>query len=727
MADFELLDPHFLDAWDVEKRTDYKKAVHIVENISKDNIDITDKWGSKVFENLSFCLAYFGEQGRHLWKTIASCNSEYSEKAADEQFEKALSLKKPFTGIAVLIKHAKFHGVDVKPPKIVGEGKSLENDPTNFLPEGANVEDYKQYGFWEQNDQYWGVSQRGDIKSVSNFVMKILYHVQTSGESARRMIEIKNIYGYSSVINMNTDDFVSTTTFKKVIARFGNYIFKGSDIHLVNLQDKLQREERKTLMVETLGWNTRAGAYIFANGLWCNKKNEFIMVDEYGIVDYNGHSYFIPYCSKMYADKDDQFMNEKKFMYMVQEDYCFSDWCNDLHRIYKDKSWILMTFYVAALFSDIIYKEIGSRFPMLNVFGPRGSGKGTYVEKAMAMFGEKQAQIMLEGPSTTKGFMRKLGSFTNAIIWLDEYKNNLKRDAIGAIKNIYDRTGYTRGMKTNNLETETTPIRSAVILSGQDLPNIEPALFSRFIVVIMDDLGDIPESEKTFFNDFRKREEKGLSFITAYLQRLRQTIKDEFRGIWETESLWLANQTKDSKTLERYPNNYAVLSTIASILLQHERNLPFTLDDFRSTILTMMVNHVFLTAGSDDLNKFWNVVEQLFMQGKIIEGIDFDIVREESINVLHVRLNNIHGLYKERLRSQGEEFSLDLETMRNYLKRDPSIYLKEFCEGKKRVFSGGTYTSSMAFDYSRLDITLTKSDPLAGKPAGDKPLSNEPF
>jgi hypothetical protein len=345
----------------------------------------------------------------------------------------------------------------------------------------------------------------------------------------------------------------------------------------------------------------------------------------------------------------------------------------------------------------------------------------------MAMFGEKQPQIMLEGPSTTKGFMRSLGSFNNAIVWLDEYKNNLKRDAIGAIKNIYDRTGYTRGKKTNNLETETTPIRSAVILSGQDLPNIEPALFSRFIVVIMDDLGDIPEEEKAFFNQFRKREEKGLSFITAYLQYLRQTIKDEFRTIWETESLWLANQTKDSKTLERYPNNYAVLSTIASILLQHERNLPFTLDEFRSCVLSLMVNHVFLTAGSDDLNKFWNVVEQLFMQDKITEGIDFDIAKEEGITVLYIRLNNIHGLYKERMRSQGEEFSLDLETMRNYLRRDPSIYLKEFCEGKKRVFSGGTYTTFMAFDYSRLEISLSKNNPLAGKPAGDVPLSDQPF
>ena len=100
----------------------------------------------------------------------------------------------------------------------------------------------------------------------------------------------------------------------------------------------------------------------------------------------------------------------------------------------------------------------------------------------MALFGTPQDPLMLGGASTVVGFMRKLGQFSNAITWLDEYKNDIGEKKIESLKNIWDRVGYERGTKDQTNKTQTTPVTSSAIISGQEMPNVEPALFSRTVL-----------------------------------------------------------------------------------------------------------------------------------------------------------------------------------------------------------------------------------------------------
>src|SRR5690606_6782700 len=271
-----------------------------------------------------------------------------------------------------------------------------------------------------------------------NFKMKILYHVATSDEEAYRMIQIKNIFGLDTVIKINTDDFVSAGTFKKVIARKGNFLWKGQDFDLVRLQDMLQREEKPTQLVKTLGFNKRGNFYAWANGIYDADINEFIEVDEYGIVEHtlngNPQNYFIPAMSKIFADKDDMYTNDKKFL-LQKSETTFTEWTILFEKVFGANGRIGIIYYISALFSDIIFKAIGQRFPMLFAYGKRGSGKGTMIQSMMRLFGEGQDQIMLGGASTVVGFMRKLAQYSNALVWMDEYKNNLNVKVIESIKN----------------------------------------------------------------------------------------------------------------------------------------------------------------------------------------------------------------------------------------------------------------------------------------------------
>src|SRR5690606_15180206 len=90
-----------------------------------------------------------------------------------------------------------------------------------------NAKDVHTYGFWESNGVYMSINLKGKHVAISNFTMRILFHVATSNEEAYRMIIIRNIHGFETDININTDDFVSAGSFKKVIARKGNFLWMG--------------------------------------------------------------------------------------------------------------------------------------------------------------------------------------------------------------------------------------------------------------------------------------------------------------------------------------------------------------------------------------------------------------------------------------------------------------------------------------------------------------------
>jgi hypothetical protein len=697
----ELIRPEYLEDWQPEKRQDYKTATLIVEQVSEKNIDLVEEWGGKVMKQWALLFAYFEEQGRHLFKTICSCSQGYIEAEADKAFEEALKSTKIFTSIGKLVKAAKLHNLMTKPPKTVPEGAKRGNDAVNFLPEGVDRRDFEEFNFWEEKNQYFCMNHQMKIVALSNFTMKVLYHVQTSKDSAKRLVEVTNIYGYKKLINIDTDDFVSVGNFKKVLARNGNYLFKGGDAHLANLQDKLQRDEKHTMLIDVLGWHSRAEAYFFANGMWSTKHDRFIEADENGIVQLNDTNYFVPYLSKIYADKDGEYQNEKKFLFITQDDYGFCDWAKDINAVYGKHGWAMMCFYAAAVFSDVVFNKMGSRFPMFHVFGPRGTGKGSFITSMMRLFGEPQSQIMLGGDSTSVGFMRKMAGLKNSVVWLDEYKNNLKPKLIESLKNIYDRTGYTRGQKTMGFETETIPIRSAAVLTGQDLANVEPALFSRLIVVVLPNLDKTEEVRKRF-KDFEKREEQGLSFITALLHRMRPLVMEKFTSYHNDEESFLYKRSIDLKDLiPRLPSNYAMVIAMGRFLIEFYNKMPFTIEELREYVLKLMREHYFLMVGSDDVQKFWQVVEQLYMQQKIKEGVDFLLIKEDNMNKLYIRLNNVHSLYKERMRTMGEAFALDEVTLRNYLERDPSKFI-----GKDKKMFGAIYTTCLVFNYDLLEVTL---------------------
>ncbi len=566
------------------------------------------------------------------------------------------------------------------------------------------VYDAIKYGIYEHEGVYFTRGTKGSDYPVSNFTMKILYHVDTSDDAAFRLIAVKNVYGFEVTINLNTDDFVSLGAFKKVLARRGDYIFKGADSDLSRLQEYLQKDEIKTIYVKSLGFHKRGQFWAWGNGIMPvidtpDVPTQFLEVDEYGIVPFGEKKYFIPACSKMYEDKDEMFVNEKKFIYIEPvKDFGFNEWSKLVYKTYGEKSIVSILFYVGSLYRDIVMKHL-QRFPILNLFGPPGAGKGQMAETILSMYGTKQDQIMLGGASTVVGFMRKFAQLINGIVWLDEYKNNLPVKFIESFKNIYDGKGYERGKMTNDFTTESTPINSSCILSGQDLPTVEPSLFMRCVMLAFEEGKFTTEQRENFQKLKSEYESGGLSFITADLIRYRNIVQEKFK---EQQQLIFKQTIKDVANVEvddRMIMNISIFLTMMNVL-QEVVEFPFTYAAAKAFLIANMLQQHSILAGNNEVAKFWDVVEQLLHQDMILEGKDF--IFEDGY--LFIRIQQVHPLYQKELIQRRDMTGLSKATLDYYLQLDKSA----FKDHVKKRFSDGSNTWCFQMKYEKLNIDLIK-------------------
>lgn len=307
--------------------------------------------------------------------------------------------------------------------KLVTEGKNLKNEDVG-LPSGftGDLVSVLKYGVYE----YDGVYHVKEKKlPISNFKMQILYHINSSRDVAYKIVKVVNEYGFETVIQINTDDWISVGGFRKVLARRGDFVFKGNDSDLSRLQQYLQESELDSHIIEILGYNKRGNFWAYSNGIIPLDKNAqpvFLKTDKYGIINVNEENYCLPAHSKMNEDKDELFINEKKFIYVEPENkISFKQWAILFNNAYGEKGMVAIVWLLATFFRDVIMSNQGS-FPILNLFGQRGSGKGQMINSLLRIFGEPQDPIMLGGESTIKGFMRKFAQFSNAVVWVMNIK-----------------------------------------------------------------------------------------------------------------------------------------------------------------------------------------------------------------------------------------------------------------------------------------------------------------
>lgn len=606
----------------------------------------------------------------------------------------------------------------------------LRQESTRLLKKETTLNRQQQldvvnYGLYEQDNRYFICS---DVTAtgfgISNFIIKPVMLVVGSKHS-KRIVEVVNEHEKGFTADIESDDFVQLNGFQKRVERMGNYLFTGKPEYFARIKAKVYANTPTCYPIATMGYH-KEGFYTWGNGISVDGK--FYPVNEYGIVEYNDTKYYLPAFSSVHAniksdDEENQYEDEKLFTYNEGRCPTFYEWTSLMRQVHLDNGMLGVAWYCAALFRDIIQNKF-SCFPHLNGFGPPGGGKSFMAWSIAAMFGKpKDPFNLLHG--TSVGFFRRLAQIRNGAAWFDEYSNEVIHKRIEALKAAYDGAGREKGLASNDNRTTRTKVNSACIITGQQQPTQDIALFQRCITINFAPRKITPEQHRQA-SKLKEIEKTGiLSQITSNLQKHRQYISDNFSQEFDRLKSVFTKQLEDEghDIKERIPMNYLIPLTITALLYEKEQ-FAFDVDALLEFAFNNMVQQANSIYSEDELAIFWRIVDYLIAKRLIRHNEDI-IVEERSSEkfrsetsrkekrdimlqnfpepktLVYVRFTKVHPEYQQQHQQTRKKLGLDLGALQYYL-RTSDAYIGNK-HGKK--FNGKS-KSCYVFDAEKLPIEL---------------------
>lgn len=524
-----------------------------------------------------------------------------------------------------------------------------------------------------QDDQYYA-------QSITNFSIKSLGHIE-SVENPRRLLSIKNVHGLTKELEVPTKAFASNTEFTVFVESEGNFQYDGVGVDLKRIRAKLYDTMVTYKEVDTLGW--RDAAFFFANGVYHG--GSFKESDKYGFVELGKNkAYFIPALSIINKHAEEDWEDEQKFVY-VKSKVTLKAWSKLFCQVHKDNGIITVAWYMASLFRDVIYRQF-KFFPHMFLFGPPGTGKSQvgWSIRAMGFKGIKKPFSLSGG--TKVAFHREFAHFCNFPAWFDEYDNAIDYDRIQSLKAAYDGAGHKKSVKDSDKRTKSVPVSSSCMISGQQMPIADVALFMRVILSQFDQT-EYNDNEKELFKKLLTMEDGGLSHITARFMTFRQKVEQEYFTVFD-EVMADFIKSYEGDVADRIMKNMVVIATMVKLLEDDiGDSLPFDYEAFKLIALRYIREQMSLINRSNETNVFWDMMNFLIDTQSIHEEQDYlfreklrlsiltdshkSVMKEldHTKNVLMIRMSKIIPLYKENFKRQsaGNSTAMDKNSLLHYL------------------------------------------------------------
>lgn len=692
-----------IDAWPVSVKQNFVKCCSLVEQIEAQKLNIVDETN---ITTIAYSLVEFGQKGKNLFNQTCLFQNHYDTAALETIWLEAVRRSKKKS--SAFIKLCREKGLEVSTDEelwtyqLREPGKPGRN-VTDELTE-SDIEMIKDYGHLEYGNCYYftryerdetGSPKHCHLERKSNFILQILYHI-TRGKINKRVVVLKNNRGKEVTLDIETNQITSFQKFKEVTEGSGNFLFEGSQLDLNKIKNKLFEIEKPCFQIETLGWSKK-GFFTFCNGIWTT---EFIPVDQYGIVNHEAknkdgelikQNFYIPYHPNT---EESMSLNEKRFAFK-DSSITWAQWAPLYFKTFGRAAMVCQVFTVATLFSDVIF-GYKNNFPMLFLYGEGGSGKSTVVNFLQYLFGLPQPALKLsERANTDKAKIRKLAQFSNAVACLEEYINDVDPSIKKTLTGLYDRLGYERGTLESKFGTETVPIQSTVIITGNEYPDDDP-LLQRLIIL---DYNQNERSNEVIenFDKLVQINRQGITTVTGQLLKHRQSIIDNFDAVYRDQFTELKKLYRGPAVPDRMIENPALLLAVYRIIQLDGREWPF---DF-----THLIDYLLFTIAAQAdkrdtgavLQRFWDIVLLLLSKKLIKNGRELKV----SGNEISIRIKEIHLLYLEEHNKVYRMKGLASNTLLQKLKDSPAYLVSKPSER-----FGETITSSLVFNYDKIGVDL---------------------
>ena len=278
--------------------------------------------------------------------------------------------------------------------------------------------------------------------------------------------------------------------------------------------------------------------------------------------------------------------------------------------------------------------------------------------------------------STISALNDTVAASANALAHIDEYKNDLDPKVIEFLKGLWDGTGRSRMNMDLDKKKEVTAVDAGIILSGQEMPTADIALFSRLIFLQFPRSTFTQEEKKNYMRLMEMRS-GGLTHLTIALLKYRKRFEERFTGTLKEVRKQVGVALQGKQCEDRIVNNWCVPLAALRVLQDAVPTLAY--DDLFKIVIEGILKQNAECKTNGELGSFWNVVQYLASEGIINDTGDFviryltklktDMVDTSWLDkraVLYMQTSRIFNLYRKEGRKTDEK-TLPTDALKYYL------------------------------------------------------------
>ena len=278
--------------------------------------------------------------------------------------------------------------------------------------------------------------------------------------------------------------------------------------------------------------------------------------------------------------------------------------------------------------------------------------------------------------STISALNDTVAASANALAHIDEYKNDLDPKVIEFLKGLWDGTGRSRMNMDLDKKKEVTAVDAGIILSGQEMPTADIALFSRLIFLQFPRSTFTQEEKKNYMRLMEMRS-GGLTHLTIALLKYRKRFEERFTGTLKEVRKQVGVALQGKQCEDRIVNNWCV--PLAALRVLQDAVLTLAYDDLFKIVIEGILKQNAECKTNGELGSFWNVVQFLASEGLVNDTGDFviryltklktDIVDTSWLDkraVLYMQTSRIFNLYRKEGRKTDEK-TLPTDALKYYL------------------------------------------------------------
>jgi len=582
-------------------------------------------------------------------------------------------------------------------------------DEQHYVFDIAHLPDYVDQGFFQRYGFFPAQNKAGNkifyvfrtldntLVKVGNFYLEPLFQVYDLDPTKnKRIVELfHSELNMAEYVEFKSADMVELQQFKKFLWNNGGYIFtNGKPFHHEKILESIALKFPKCWEFATFGWQTE-GFFAFANGIIAD--NAFTHVDELGLVQYQGVTYYSPSFSKIYKDQradNDRYEYDRYLVFRPEQRTSWTEWSTLMYKVYCSNNngmWALL-FTILSANRSIIF-PIERFFTSLFFIGPTESGKSRIAESIRAPF-MHGAPLFNLNSGTDAAFFTSLERFRDIPVIFEEYNDYQISDVKfqGLKAAVYDNEGKQKRKDASSRDIDVSKIYGCPVLLGQEGPERDDgALGNRVVQKHVPRKENWTDEEVTIYKDLKTRESDGLSNIAMEIIRRRPVVQKHFAAYMRDAQKQVKSdlQREGSSFQTRIINTVSLFIAMARMWEDHVKDLPlpFSFDEFYDDAKRQIVRQSEDLSSSNRLAIFFDTIGMLYAQGQIISGREFDISDEQSVTVikskterelipmelgsapvLYLIVNDVIQIYQKLHQAE----SLKINALRMYLKDHPA-------------------------------------------------------